>query len=519
MGKKIVIDPLTRIEGHLAIEAEVEDGKVKDAMVKGEMFRGIEMILQGRDPRDAQHITQRICGVCPACHAQAAAICLDDAFNVTPPENGRLLRNLILGANFIASHILHFYHLAALDYVDITAILKYTGRDAGLNKVKEWAKAEVESGRQSAVSPFLPRWEGDYISDVDVNINATANYLQALDMRRIAQEALTIFGGKMPHEVAVVPGGVTEKPSVDKIAAYLWRIKKLQTFIENSYIPDVVAVAKTYPNYFSIGIGSKNLLAYGGFRETVTGSEKLLSSGVYIDGSLSALEQSKIREYVQHSRYADECGDRHPKEGVTRPDIQKASSYSWLKSPRYDDKVMEVGPLARMVITHLTGKNQKVSNLVTDTLKALDAPVNSLFSVLGRHAARALECKVIADRCAEWVTQLKPEESVCSQSEVPNTSEGIGLTEAPRGALGHWLRVEGGKIANYQVITPTNWNCSPRDNNGQLGAVEQALLGTPVADPDNPIELARVVRSFDPCLACSVHLITPDEKVKNFKIV
>jgi len=516
--QKIVIDPVTRIEGHLKIEVEVTDGKITDAKSSGEMFRGWEIILQGRDPKDAQMITQRICGVCPSPHAQASTLCLDDAFGIHPPDNGRLIRNLIYGANFIQSHILHFYHLAALDYVDITAILKYTGNDPGLNKVKSWAKTEVDSGRPAAVAPFLPRLKGDYISDTETNINCIAHYLKALDMTKKGHEMLCIFGGRMPHEIAIMPGGVCERPTVDKITSYLYRLKELQSFVDNVYIPDVIAVAKAYPRYFEIGKGCGNLLAYGVFEENTEGTEKFISAGVYMDGKVQPFDPSKIMEYVKYSRYSSKTG-LHPSLGETVPQPDKKKAYSWLKSPRYDGKPMEVGPLARMVVNHLQGKNAMLSKMVNDTLNTFNAPVTALFSVLGRHAARALECKLVADRCAEWVMQLDPAKSVHTKFEIPDQSTGKGLTDAPRGALGHWISIKNKKIDRYQCVVPTTWNASPRDDKNQPGPIEQALIGTPVTDPENPIEPLRVVRSFDPCLACAIHILEPEKDVKKFRVL
>lgn len=516
--QKIAIDPITRIEGHLKIEVEVTDGKITDARSSGEMFRGWEIILQGRDPKDAQMITQRICGVCPSPHAQASTLCLDDAFGIHPPDNGRLIRNLIYGANFIQSHILHFYHLTALDYVDITAILKYTGNDPGLNKVKAWAKTEVESGRPAAVAPFLPRLKGDYIPDTETNIACIAHYLQAFDITKKAHEMLCIFGGRMPHEIAIMPGGACERPTVDKIASYLYRLQEIQSFIDNVYLPDVIAVAKAYPQYFEIGKGCGNLLAYGVFEENNEGTDKFLPGGVYVNGAVQPLDPTKIAEYVKYSRYSSKSG-LHPSLGETTPQPDKKKAYSWVKAPRYENKVCEVGPLARMAVNHLQGTNASASKLVSDTLKQLNLSVDALFSVAGRHAARALETKVVADRCAEWVMQLKPGQPVHTKFEIPEQASGMGLTDAPRGALGHWITIKDKKIDNYQCVVPTTWNAGPRDDKSQPGPIEQALIGTPVADPDNPIEPLRVVRSFDPCLACAIHIIEPDKDVKKFVVV
>ena len=518
MSKTITIDPVTRIEGHLKIEIEVEDGKVADARCSGEMFRGIERILRGRNPVDANQITQRICGVCPASHAQASSLTLDSAFGVTPPDNGRLIRNLILGANYLQSHILHFYHLAALDFVDITAVLNYTGNDPELNRIKAWAKVEVDSGDSSAVAPFLPRYQGDYITDTEVNLAAIDHYLKALEMRKKAHEMLTIFGGRMPHAVSVVPGGATEQVTVDKITAYSSRLREIQDFVENVYIPDVLAVAALYPGYFEIGKGCGNLLAYGVFEEDQTGTAKLLPSGTYINGEVGEFSAEKIAEHVKHSKYSS-ASDLHPSQGETEPNANKDQAYSWLKAPRYAGNVVEVGPLARVGVAHLTGASEPLSKMVTDVLARFNAPVAALFSVLGRHAARALESKIIADRCAEWVMQLRPGQPVHTAYKIPSEGEGVGLTEAPRGALGHWISVANKRIDRYQCVVPTTWNAGPRDDKEKTGPMEQALIGTPIADAENPIEAVRVVRSFDPCIACAVHVINPDrELLSRFRI-
>jgi Ni,Fe-hydrogenase I large subunit len=517
--QKITVDPVTRIEGHLKIEVEVDNGKIVDARSSGEMFRGFENILAGRNPVDAVQITQRICGVCPAAHAQASALNLDSALKITPPDNGRLIRNLMLGANFIQSHILHFYHLAALDYVDVKAILQYRGGDPEMNRVKAWVKSEVDSGRATAVAPLLPRYEGDYIPDAEINIQAVAHYLQALHMRRKAHEMLAVFGGKMPHEIAIVPGGVTERPTIDKILEYSAKIEELQQFIDHVYVPDVLTVAEAYPRYFAIGKGCGNLLAYGGFEEVNDGSEKFFTSGTYIDGKVEGFSPDRINEYVTYSKYSSGSG-LHPSEGETTADPFKADGYSWLKAPRYKRKVVEVGPLARMGVAHLTGTIPGASAIISKTLKRFNADVSALFSVLGRHAARAIECKLVADRCAEWVTMLDPAKSVHTAYKIPKSSKGFGLTEGPRGALGHWITIENKKIGNYQAVVPTTWNAGPRDDRDNPGPIEQALIDTPVRDGNNPIEPLRVVRSFDPCIACAVHVITPDgETLSRFRAV
>ncbi len=511
--RKIIIDPLTRIEGHLKVEAIVDGGVIKEAKSSGTLFRGIELILKGRDPRDANRITQRICGVCPTSHATASSQCVDSAIGIAGsiPDNGRIMRNLILGANYIQSHILHFYHLAALDYVDVAQVAGYEGDNEDLKSVC----AFIERGE---LGPFLPRYEGDYRLPKEANTTATAHYVEAFRARRKAHELLAIFGGRGPHNCATVAGGVTEQPTVDKMTRFLWRLNELREFINDIYIPDVIAVAKAYSDYFEIGGGCNNYLAYGVFdlqgKETdLTKRLRLLpQGGVSSDLEPADVDVNEIKEDVQHSWYDDSCGGRHPSEGETVPAPGKDNGYSWLKSPRYDGKVYEVGPLARILVAYARG-DEKVKALVDSVLGEFDAEPSALFSVLGRHAARALEAKVVADAMAEWVLELKPGEPVATEYEIPDEGAGFGMVGAPRGALGHWIRVKDKVIDKYQCVVPTTWNASPRDAQGQPGPIEQALEGTPIKDEDNPFEIVRIVRSFDPCLACSVHAMTPKKRL------
>lgn len=494
MSTKIKIDPITRIEGHLAIEAVVDDGVVKEANSAGTLFRGFEIILQGRDPRDANRLTQRICGVCPTAHATASALCLDDAFGLTDkiPDNGKLIRALIFGSNFLQSHILHFYHLAALDYVDA-------------------------AGAIGDVAPFVPRYEGDYRVSGEVNAELVNHYVQALDIRRKCQEMLAIFGGKMPHNVAIVPGGVTEQLTEDKITNFLWRLNEVRDFVEKTYIPDVIAVAKVYDDYFGVGPGCKRLLSYGGF-DLPAG--RMFKSGVVSpDLQLEPFAKENITEDLKHSWYANSGSGKNPAQGQTEPELKKTKAYSFLKSPRYKGTVCEVGPLARMVNNYVQG-DETVKALVDSVLGEFGAGVDALYSVLGRHAARALEAKIVGDAMVDWLTALKPAEPAIVDSEVPEEGEGAGLSEAPRGAVGHWITVKDRKIDRYQVISPTAWNGSPKDDKDQPGAVEQAIIGTKVKDKENPFELVRIVRAFDPCLACAVHLLDArGSKLGVFKVV
>jgi len=522
MAKKTVtIDPITRIEGHLRIDVEVNNGTVENASVGGEMFRGFENLLVGRNPVDAQHITQRICGVCPSSHAQASTLNLDAAFGIAPPDNGRLIRNLVLGANYIQSHILHFYHLAALDFVDITAIATYKGNDKGLGRLRDWVLKSLDqaaAGEPVAVGPFLPRYEGDYyIKDTGTNIELIAHYVQALAARRKAQEMLSLFGGRMPHELGVMPGGATQAPTVDKIVAFKMRLIELIDFVENVYVPDVLALASLFPAAAKTGAGYGNYLAYGFFEETNDAVERYFPAGAVIDWKLEKFDPKEITEQVKYSRFSSKSG-LYPEKGETLADPDKKKAYSWVKAPRYKGHPMEVGPAARMVVAYLSG-HQDVKAQMDAALKSLGvSDLKVVNSTAGRHLARAVEAKLVARKMIENLGALKPGAPFHTPFEVPEKGVGMGLTEAPRGALGHWIVIEGGKIANYQAVVPTTWNASPRDDRGRMGPIEKSLFGAPVADAKNPMEPARVVRSFDPCLACAIHMIRAGRELASFRV-
>jgi hydrogenase large subunit len=397
--------------------------------------------------------------------------------------------------------------LAALDYVDITKVAKYEGTDPALNSIKGF----IERG---ALGPFVPRYEGDYRLPDEVDQQLAAHYAEALIMRRKGQEMLSIFGGKMPHNVGIVPGGVTEVPTVDKIVSFLWRLNELRDFINNTYLPDVLTVAEAYSDYFEMGKGCGNLISYGSYEldgkeADLTKRKRLFRPGtISTDLKPDKLDPNKISEEVKHSWYAGSTTDKNPAQGETQPDAAKAKAYSWVKSPRYDGKVYEVGPLSRVLVTYASGE-PTLKALVDSTLARFSASPSALFSVLGRHAARAIETKFIADSMPGWLLQIKPGEPVYIDYTMPVEAQGMGLTEAARGALGHWIEIKEGKIANYQVITPTSWNASPRDDKNQPGPIEQAVTGTKIRDEENPFEIVRIVRSFDPCIGCAVHLITP----------
>jgi len=500
MATTLTIDPMTRIEGHLKIKAEVENNVVNKAYSAGEMFRGFEIFLKNRSPLDAPMLTQRICGVCPQAHGQASVLALDDAFGVTPPTNGRVIRNLLLGANFLQSHILHFYHLTALDYVDITAILQYEGADPKLNRIKSWIEHDIEKGFPFPGAPFLPRYEGDYIEDTDLNIHAISHYVKALEIRRKAHEMLSIFGGKMPHCMTIFAGGVSQKPTVDNIYAFQSRLEEIIDFIDHYYVPDVLTIAGAYPDYFTIGKGV-------GMYLNDDKTETLFTSGVYRGDHIEEFNPEYITEHLKFSKYADEKSASHPFDEVTIPSPDKTNAYSFLKAPRYNDSVMECGPLARTYIAYVKNSNPDLTKLVNYVLGELDAPAEALNSVMGRHAARAIEAKIVSQQMLSWLHELEPGKPIHTEFTIPDNGSGKGLTSAPRGELGHWIKIKNKKIDLYQAIVPTTWNGSPRDDNGNPGPFEQALVNAPVADQHNPIEIGRVIRSFDPCLACSIHVI------------
>ena len=504
MARTIELDPITRIEGHLAFRIETENGTIQKAYSSGEMFRGFEIILKGRDPLDAQQITQRICGVCPVSHGTASVLAQEMAYGIAPPDNGRLIRNLILGANYIQSHILHFYQLSALDFIDITAVTQYQGVDADLTALKNWANDQLSSKVLYPASPFLPRFVGNYVENADFNISAIKNYLTALEMRALAHQLGALFAGKLPHPSTIVPGGVTEKVTAKKMAAGISILNRLITFMEQCYLPDVTAVAGLFPEYFTTGKGTGNYLSFGVFPQSDTPGDTFFPQGVVVNGSLRPFDPLKISEDVKYSYFSSGSG-LSPSAGQTIPDPDKAGSYSWIKAPRYDRQVMEVGPVARIMTAYLQNRNPGLNHMVDQLLTGVGMPLENLNSVMGRHAARAMECRLVAEQCAGWINQLDPGKPVFTDFTIPATASGYGLTEAPRGALGHWLEIADFRIDHYQCVVPTTWNCSPRDDGGNPGPVEQALVGTPIADPENPIEAGRVIRSFDPCIACAVH--------------
>jgi hydrogenase large subunit len=511
MTKRIIIDPVTRIEGHLKIEVEVENGKVKDAWSSGTMARGFEALLLGKDPRDATYVTSRFCGVCFSVHQLASARALDAAFKAQVPWGGTLLRNLVMGAEYIYDHLLHFYHLSALDYIDVMAVANYKGNDPALNKVKEKV---VDLVQRNDVFPLVPRYKPDEFSvnDPDVVISAVKHYLDALNMQIKAKNMGVIFGGRAPHYQSIVVGGFTQYPDVNQVARFRSMLDELAQFVNEVYTPDVVAfgtgpllpMAKA-----GIGEGHPNYLSYGSFEMDETGGKLLFKPGVIVGlNGASAInvkpfDQKRITESVRYSWYKNES-PKHPYKGEQIFDLRRTGAYSFVKAPRYDNTPMEVGPLARALVDQ------------DPTILGLVKNQGIKPGAVARHAARAIETKKIVNAMYGWCDELtaamtKPGFKIHDTDhwKPPAVGEGAGFYEAPRGALGHWVKIKDHKIANYQAVVPSTWNASPRDEQGKRGQYEESLIGVPVPDPENPINVVRVIRSFDPCLACAVHLIDP----------
>ncbi|MFH1019525.1 MAG: nickel-dependent hydrogenase large subunit [Pseudomonadota bacterium] len=502
---KIDIGPVTRIEGHLNVRTTVENGVVVDAQCMSEMFRGFEILLLGRDPLDAQQITQRICGVCPYAHAIASSRAQENAYRLQVPANGRILHNLIEGANHLYDYLLHFYQLSALDFVDVTAILQYKGRDAELLKVRQWVQAELNRGKAFPAAPFLPRLSGKYIANTDINIGAIKHYLEAMDIQKKANRAAAIFGGKFPHSTAIFPGGCTQDVRIDLIAAYQALISEVKEFIDNKYIPDVLAVAAAFPEYWKIGASKGGFLSYGLLPLTPAhNSKRLFAPGVMLDRQVTAVDPKQITQDIQHSKYSSPSGLKIQDSTLT-PAPHKEGAYSWSKAPRYSGRMIEVGPTARVLIDYHQANNPGLVKMVDKFAGLAKITPNELNSVLGRHLCRAIQASLIADFLLSETERLDHGAPAMGNIVIPRSGEGIGMTEASRGALLHYIRIENYKISKYECVVPTTWNASPRDDKGQPGAMESALIGTRVATPEEQIESLRIVHSFDPCIACAVH--------------
>jgi len=562
MNKRLVVDPITRIEGHLRIEAQMQDATIAEAYSSGTMVRGIEIILRGRDPRDAWAFAQRICGVCTLVHGIASVRAVEDALKIDVPKNAQLIRNLMIAAQYVHDHVMHFYHLHALDWVDVVSALSadpaatatlasslssYPKSSPGyFADVKAKLKTFVEQGQ---LGIFANGYWGHpaYKLPPEANLMAVAHYLDALAWQRDVVKLHTIFGGKNPHPNFLVGGvpcpidpnsdGAITMEDLSEVSNV---ISKMEAFVDQAYLPDTLAIAGFYKDWGAIGEGVGNFMTYGDFPTGATNdvSSFLVPRGVILDRDLSTVHEvdldaeDQIQEYVDHSWYHYQGGAGtalHPYKGETelnftgpnppydQLDIDKG--YSWLKSPRWKGKPMEVGPLSRMLMLYGTG-NAHAKELVDMTLKTLDVPVTALFSTLGRTAARTLETKVYLDWMRGWYNDLVANIAAgdlkthnaerFDPSTWPSKAQGAGYMEAPRGALGHWVVIEDQKIANYQAVVPTTWNAGPRDAAGLSGPYEAALKGHVLANPQQPLEILRTIHSFDPCIACAVHMVGED---------
>jgi hydrogenase large subunit len=572
MSDRIVVDPITRIEGHLRIEAQMDGENIGEAYSSGTMVRGIEIILKGRDPRDAWAFAQRICGVCTLVHGIASVRAVEDALNYSIPANAQLIRNLMIGAQYVHDHVMHFYHLHALDWVDVVSALKadpkatselaqsisgYAKSSPGyFADVQTKVKKFVESGQ---LGIFNNGYWGHpaYKLPPEANLMAVAHYLEALAWQRDVVKLHAIFGGKNPHPNFLV-GGTPSAISVESgqgglgteagatalndvgLAVVKNVIDGMRQFVDQVYVPDTLAIAGFYKDWFKQGEGVGNFMCYGDFPMDASGdaSNLLVPRGVILDRDISTIHEmdlnasDQIEEFVSHSWYDYDGGkDKglHPYDGETNLNytgptppydhLDVDQSYSWLKSPRWKGKAMEVGPLSRALMMYASG-NEQMKELVDYTLKTLDVPVTALFSTLGRTAARTLETKVFADQMQNWYDQLIANikagdvrtfnEELWNPSTWPKEAKGVGFTEAPRGALAHWIVIKDGKIDNYQAVVPSTWNAGPRDAQGQSGPYEAGLKGHHLHDPKQPVEILRTIHSFDPCIACAVHVTDPD---------
>ncbi len=567
MANRIVIDPITRIEGHLRIEAEIKDGKVVNAYSSSTMVRGIEKIVEGRDPRDLWAFTQRSCGVCTTVHAIASLRAVENALGIVIPPNAELARNLVLVAQYLQDHVVHFYHLHALDWVDVTRVLdadpkatstlaqsisKWPNSSPGyFSDVKARIKKFINSGQ---LGIFANGYWGNPAMKLppEVNLLAVAHYLEALDWQKEIVKIHTILGGKNPHPHFQV-GGMGSTINLNDAGAslntdtldYISKLLKgAHKFVNEVYVPDLLAIASFYKNWGTIGVSKfRNYLVYGdlptdGYNNKASFK---MPSGVILNGDLSTVhpvdleKTDEIKEFVNNSWYDYSVGDDKglspyngetnihytgPKPPYEHLDFDK--KYSFIKTPRWNGKPMEVGPLARMLVGYAKGVPE-YKEVVNYALKKLDIPAGALFSTLGRTAARALETKLVADWGLEFYDQLirniKNGDTRMANMEKwepsswPKEAKGVGYLEAPRGSLGHWVTIKDEKTAKYQMVVPTTWNASPRDPKGQRSAYESALIGTPIAEANSPLEILRTIHSFDPCLACAVHLY--DEQGKH----
>lgn len=459
---RIRLNPLTRVHGYMSIDVEIENGHVTEAWSSGVLFRGFEAILKGRAPHDAVYFTQRICGICSSAHAMASSVALENAFQIEVPHNGFILRNLIFAADLIQNHLRQLYLLAIPDYI----------------RAPEGAPGGERKRR------------GDFRLPEKVEARIQSHYLEALETADKAHKAVATFGGKAPHLQSILAGGVTEQVITDRVMRYQSLVEELYRFITGKLIPDVEDIARHYDDYYQIGRGYGNLLSFGMFPLGSRDTERHYKPGTVVDGRKAEYRPETITQDIRYAWYGGTDGPVKPLAEASVPQPGKPGAYSWIKAPRYQGKPFEGGPLARM---WLAGVYQ-----------------NGV-SVMDRLMARALETKEVADVAMTWARELIPDlPTIHWVDNLPPEGEGAGLVDSMRGALAHWVQIQSSRIHTYRIITPSAWNLSPRDSAGIRGPVEEALIGTPVADINNPVEVGRVVRSYDPCVSCAVHVLRRD---------
>ncbi len=553
MSKRIVIDPITRIEGHLRVDVEVGGGQVQKAWASGQMWRGIELILLGRDPRDAWLYTQRFCGVCTTVHAIASVRAVENALSLQIPSNAQYIRNLILIAHALHDHIVHFYHLSALDWVDVVSALRADPAKTSklaeslsewphnntlqLKAVKERLAGFVDNGQ---LGIFQNGYWGHPAMKLppEVNLLAVSHYLQALDYQRRANQVVTMLGSKTPNIQNLAVGGVANAINLDDEAALnmnkLFKIKQLlsemSAFVQQVYLPDVCAIGALYADWLPYGAGVTNYLAVPDLPMDSAGTSFDLPGGTIFDGKLDGVTEiarfdddyfrKNVTENVTHAWYEGDS-TLHPWEGETKPnytDFQDDGKYSWVKAPRFDGKPMQVGPLAQVLVGYALGHEltRKWAGVALDTAGSVARTKLSpavLHSTLGRHLARAIRANVLCDLADKHWNLLvenigSGDTTIFNPPSFPSGEQrGFGVHEAPRGTLSHWVLIRDGKIANYQAVVPTTWNASPRDEDDTMGPYEASLVGNPIADAERPLEVIRTVHSFDPCLACAIHTL------------
>jgi hydrogenase large subunit len=557
MANRIVVDPVTRIEGHLRIEAEIKDGVIVDAYSSSTMVRGIEEIVKGRDPRDVWAFVQRTCGVCTTVHALASVRAVEDALGISVPANAEMVRNIMEGALYMHDHVVHFYQLHALDWVDVVNCLKADPKQTSelAQSISSWPMSSPGyfSDVQKRIARFVESGQLGIFANgywghsqmklpAEVNLLAVAHYLEALEWQKEIVKVHTIFGGKNPHPNYLVGGMAcainTENPgglNAERLAYVKKLLDEGKQFIDQVYIPDLLAIASFYKDWGGIGKGFGNYMSYGDFPTNgyADVSSFKFPQGIILDRDLSKVHDvdhrnEEIEEFVNNSWYNYSDGDdkgKHPWDGETnikysgpKPPyefLNVKEKYSFIKTPRWKGLPMEVGPLARLLVGYGRG-NKEIQESVNGALTTLNVPVDAIFSTLGRTAARGIETQLVANWTLEFFDTLmnnikNGDERMANMEKWdpktwPAEAKGVGFMEAPRGALAHWIRIKDGKTANYQQVVPSTWNASPRDPKGQRSAYESTLIGTPVADPEFPLEIIRTIHSFDPCIACAVHL-------------